>query len=932
MDTADQEWEEFQRTLGKFKKTTALRDQLNVISAQLNEIEQDTKDIQQIKQELMADQNADEQMGEEMAGMPTPDMMGGAVSPDMMGGAPPAPGGEVPPEQLTKSVGEAELPTEPIADAVNMDTGDEKVQALFTQLIQALSESAHVALDNGDIGKLMKLTNMQSNLSNMMGEIAPLVASVPQNDLDGGVPLAKAEPGEGPTMKQMVEDQYKQKYKINRRTTKNLYKLYNKFKANQDMYLERSTYNPANPGIYDVVHNAVHYADPDTLEYLIDKYHTNGQHPSIAEMIGADILSQELSKVSRKPVTVQPKDVPTPVVHYINRKIIERTYPDLVRDPQESAYRDGTGSAGEAKIYGRNKRLRAKEVATDPVAHFLPYTPTPLSHDELKASLKKLNKLLTDANQMWTVNPEDRIRGADTDAILAARKEKEDVENRVNGQFADWQKFARAYPKAVRYLVNHKMSQRDMGSGPVNGYYLNMPLAGTLDDDDPAGIDILGNGPYPVDIQEGNPDFDIYYELDFGEDEDGNRIVEYAKRDEFPLIPPYMEREYGLELEDGWEEKAKPVFAAPKAGGVMEDFLNRYAPLKNEYDTLAGPRLASKLPSSEPTGRERTLGYEMDDMLEKAIPALAARNFNEDQASIMREYLKPTSNSVEGTTDTPGWENFVEDFPTLDRYVRKYGTADGKSELDMDYVRRYANDRNPVFRRTRRDKISYSPAIDNMGSSYLADLIDPAEVLRRSKKKPMTSADLALAELGNFLSRNSKGIKTLEGDGIEVPKYSAPGHEGVEMAPIRSKEDYAGYYTQDGLVDAKEIPTYSDYVREVLGDALADPSASKYGINPNEVRIRISPRVPKKEELTSDEDKPPIQVGSKTPRPKIMMNLDDLAAAKKYVEENIDKPGAFKKPKKTRSLNNSDDVEDAAKKGKLKTAIKERNKEHKKEE
>lgn len=196
MDTADQEWEEFERTLGGLKKATSLREQLNVISAQLNEIELDTKKIEEIKNQLVADQNADEVAMQGDVGM----NLGAGIDPNMQQGeGVPVPPDAMPPgENINKAVGDAEMPTEPIADAVNMDTGDDKVIALFNQLIQALSESAHGALDSGDIGRLMALTNMQSNLANMMKDLGPLVASVPQNDMDGGVPLAKSEIAKGP--------------------------------------------------------------------------------------------------------------------------------------------------------------------------------------------------------------------------------------------------------------------------------------------------------------------------------------------------------------------------------------------------------------------------------------------------------------------------------------------------------------------------------------------------------------------------------------------------------------------------------------------------------------------------------------------------------------------------------------------------------------
>ena len=203
MNGTDAEWEEFKRSLTTLQKTSSVREQLNVLSAQLNEIEQDTKVLPELKEAIEADE-ASEENDEVLQNEDPATMMQGAMGGGMppMGGGMPMPEEEqAPPEDERASIGKADLAggvdstgTEPVADAVNMDTGDDKVQALFEQLIAALSESSHQALDAGDVGKLMKLTNAQANLNALLESIVPLLASVPENELGGGEPVAKSEP------------------------------------------------------------------------------------------------------------------------------------------------------------------------------------------------------------------------------------------------------------------------------------------------------------------------------------------------------------------------------------------------------------------------------------------------------------------------------------------------------------------------------------------------------------------------------------------------------------------------------------------------------------------------------------------------------------------------------------------------------------------
>ena len=116
------------------------------------------------------------------------------MDPAMMG-MPPE-GAPMDPNMMkSDSMGESGLSAEgeaPITEAVGMDSGDDKVLALFNQLMQALSESAHLALDSGDIGKLMRLSNIQANVKALSQDVGPLVASPGQSGLEGGAQIAKA--------------------------------------------------------------------------------------------------------------------------------------------------------------------------------------------------------------------------------------------------------------------------------------------------------------------------------------------------------------------------------------------------------------------------------------------------------------------------------------------------------------------------------------------------------------------------------------------------------------------------------------------------------------------------------------------------------------------------------------------------------------------
>lgn len=181
MSDIDREWEEFRSTLNSISKATSLRDQLNVISAQLNEIELDTREIPKIKEELEADENAENAPIDPVEGGMMPGVPAGAGAPPMVppqgappmmppGGAPMPPGGI--PQELMKSDGdESGLSADgegPVAEAVGMETGSGKVDALAKELLDAIAEQMEQASENKDTGKLLELADIQSGLMSLL--------------------------------------------------------------------------------------------------------------------------------------------------------------------------------------------------------------------------------------------------------------------------------------------------------------------------------------------------------------------------------------------------------------------------------------------------------------------------------------------------------------------------------------------------------------------------------------------------------------------------------------------------------------------------------------------------------------------------------------------------------------------------------------------